>query len=79
MIRSRNKKNVAVIEWLIFLLRIWEIPGADLGPETGYLDHDFRRFSQSRQANAGIVPSKLGHNCFLANPSQFIIHLSPLH
>jgi hypothetical protein len=27
-----------VIEWLAFLLRIREVPGSNLGPETGYPD-----------------------------------------
>jgi hypothetical protein len=25
-------------EWLALLLRIWEVPGSNLGPETGYPD-----------------------------------------
>jgi hypothetical protein len=27
-----------VVEWLAFLLRIREVPGSDLGPETSYPD-----------------------------------------
>jgi hypothetical protein len=27
-----------VVEWLVFLLRIWEVPGLNLGPETSYSD-----------------------------------------
>jgi hypothetical protein len=27
-----------VVEWLAFLLRIREVPGSNLGPETGYPD-----------------------------------------
>jgi hypothetical protein len=34
---------------------------------------EVRGFLQSLQTNAGIVP-RLGHNRFLPNPFQFIIH-----
>jgi hypothetical protein len=44
-----------VVEWLTLLLRILEVPGSYLGPETGYPDCVFRGFLQSLQANAGIV------------------------
>jgi hypothetical protein len=44
-----------VVEWLTDLLRIWKVPGSNLGPTTGYPDY-FRGFPQSRQENAGIVP-----------------------
>jgi hypothetical protein len=27
-----------VVQWLTFLLRIREVPGSNLGPETGYHD-----------------------------------------
>jgi hypothetical protein len=32
---------IVVVEWSTFLLRVREIPGSDLGPETGYPDRDF--------------------------------------
>jgi hypothetical protein len=38
------------------LLRIREVPGSSLRPETGYSDGSFRGFPQSLQANARIVP-----------------------
>jgi hypothetical protein len=41
------------------MLRIREIRSTNLGPETGYPDWGFCGFSQSLQANAGIVPSNL--------------------
>jgi hypothetical protein len=40
---------------VMVLLRIREVPGSDLGPETGYPDEDFCGFSQSLRSNAGIV------------------------
>jgi hypothetical protein len=43
-----------VVEWLTLLLRIREIPGSNLHPETGYRD-TFSCFRQSPYANAGIV------------------------
>jgi hypothetical protein len=42
------------VRWLAFLFRIREVPGLNLGLETGYPDWDFCGFLQSRQAN-GIV------------------------
>jgi hypothetical protein len=44
-----------VVEWLTFLLRIKEIPGSNLGSETGNPD-SFFRLPQSLQANFGIIP-----------------------
>jgi hypothetical protein len=43
-----------------------ECPGLNLGGETRYPDKDFRGFSQSLQANFGIVPE-------IPRPSDFII------
>jgi hypothetical protein len=40
---------------VIILVRTRDIPGSDLGKESWYLDPVFRGFSQSLQANAGIV------------------------
>jgi hypothetical protein len=33
----RNTQNTAV-NWLTLVLRIWEVPGSNLSPETGYAD-----------------------------------------
>jgi hypothetical protein len=44
-----------VVEWFT-LLRIREVPGSDLDPETDYPDWGFCGFPRSLQANAGIVP-----------------------
>jgi hypothetical protein len=45
-----------VLEWLTLLLRIREVPGSNISPETGYPYWFFRGCPQSLQANAGIVP-----------------------
>jgi hypothetical protein len=37
-------------------VRIWEIPGSNLCPETGYPDWGFSWFSSALYANARIVP-----------------------
>jgi hypothetical protein len=47
--------NVAV-ERLAFLLRIPEVSGSNLGPETDYSDYGFHGFPQSHQAIVRIVP-----------------------
>jgi hypothetical protein len=39
-------------EWLAYLLRIREISGSNLGPDTAYLE-DLSSFPQSLHANAG--------------------------
>jgi hypothetical protein len=46
--------NVVVV-WLTYLVRIWEVLGSNLNPETGNTDWDFCGFFQSLRANAGIV------------------------
>jgi hypothetical protein len=32
---SAERPNI-VVEWLTFLFRIWEVPGSNLGLESGY-------------------------------------------
>jgi hypothetical protein len=49
------KPNI-VVEWLIFMPRIREVPGSNFGPGQETLTEIFRGFLQSLQANAGIVP-----------------------
>jgi hypothetical protein len=44
-----------VVKGLTLVLRVWEILGSNLGPETGYPEV-FRDIPQSLQENAGIVP-----------------------
>jgi hypothetical protein len=38
------------------LLRIWDVPGSNLGPGTVYADWDFCGFSTFLQTNSGTVP-----------------------
>jgi hypothetical protein len=40
MIFIKDRPNV-VVEWLTLLLRIREVPGSNLGPDTGYPDRVF--------------------------------------
>jgi hypothetical protein len=54
MFTYMNLQNITV-EWLALLLCIREVPGSNLGPETGYPEV-FCGFPLSFQANAGIVP-----------------------
>jgi hypothetical protein len=45
----KGPRNV-VVEWITLMLRIREVPGSNLGPETGYLHRLFVVFlSPSRQ------------------------------
>jgi hypothetical protein len=48
--KRRFSPNVAV-QWLALLLRIQEVPGANLGPETDYPDIGFPWFSSIRPGN----------------------------
>jgi hypothetical protein len=43
-----------MVEWLTFLLCIWEVSGSNLGPETVY--SEVHGSPQPLQANARIVP-----------------------
>jgi hypothetical protein len=67
-----------VVEWSTLLLRIWEIPGSKLGPETGYPDWGVWRVSSVPPGECRDITSKLGNDRFLPNPFQFI-HVSPIH
>jgi hypothetical protein len=67
-----------VVEWLTLLLRIWEVPGSNIGPVTGY--HVRFSWFSSVQENSGIIDYlKIGHDSFLQSPFQFLIHVSPFH
>jgi hypothetical protein len=52
---TRTGAQNVVVEWLTLLLRKWEVPGSNLGPDTG-CPEVFSGFPQSLQADAGIVP-----------------------
>jgi hypothetical protein len=68
-----------VVEWLTLLLHIREVPGSNLDLETGHSDWSFLWFSSIPQGKFRDSISKLGHNCFLPHPFQFIIHLPSFH
>jgi hypothetical protein len=36
--RQNGDLPIVVVEWLTLLLRIREVPGSNVGPETAYLD-----------------------------------------
>jgi hypothetical protein len=55
------------------LLRIWESLFQILARIPAVLAEGFRRFLQSLQENAGIVP-KLGHDHFIPCTFQLVIH-----
>jgi hypothetical protein len=67
-----------VVEYLTLLLRIREVPGSNLDPETGCPDRDYMVFSVP-PGKFRKRTSKLGHDHFLPHPFQFIIYLSSLH
>jgi hypothetical protein len=62
------------VEWLTFLLRIREVPGSNLGPETGY-----PWFFTVPPGNFRYSALKLNHYHFLPSPFHFMIHLTPFH
>jgi hypothetical protein len=69
-----------VVEWYTLPLHTREAPCSNHSPETNYPDWNCSWFFQSIQANVCILATlKSGHNCFLPNPFQFIIHLSSFH
>jgi hypothetical protein len=63
--------------WTVVLestLRNREAPDPNLGPETGYPELVVLWFSSLPPSEWRDSNLKLGHNHFLPNPSQFIIH-----
>jgi hypothetical protein len=67
-----------VLEWLTLLLRIREIPGPNLGTETGYTDW-FLWFFSDPPGKCQDITLKLFHDLFLANSLSFNLHLSLSH
>jgi hypothetical protein len=59
------------------LIHIWEVLDSNLSRNIGHIKI-LLHFSQTRHANARIVPL-LGDNRFLQNVLQIIIHLSSIH
>jgi hypothetical protein len=63
------------VEWLTLLLCIREVPGSNLGPETGYP----LWFSSVPPGECHDSSWKLNCDGLLSNPFQFNVHLSPYH
>jgi hypothetical protein len=57
-----NTLNV-MVEWLILMLHIWEVPGSKLGPDTDY--SEFLWFSSVPPGKCQDSTLKLGHDHFL--------------
>jgi hypothetical protein len=76
--REANSASYVVIsniesKALELLLRIWEVPGSNLGPDRAILTEVFRGILYfSRQIAGEYV--KVFYNRFLPHPFQFIIH-----
>jgi hypothetical protein len=68
-----------VLEWLTLLPRIREAPGSSLGSESGYPDGGVLWVSSVPPGKFKDCTLVLGHDRFLPNAFQFIIHLSPFH
>jgi hypothetical protein len=51
MPEERETVELRMVEWLRFLLHIWEVPGSNFRPDAGYPDSGFHGFPQSVQAN----------------------------
>jgi hypothetical protein len=82
--RLRNKQFLSlapyvVVEWLTLLLCIRDVPGSNLESETGYPDQGSFVVFLSSSKRIPDSPVKLGHDRFLPNPFQFIVHLSPYY
>jgi hypothetical protein len=50
-----------MVEWLIFLLHIREVPGLNLGQNTGYLDRELSWLSPVTPGKRWDITLKLGH------------------
>jgi hypothetical protein len=61
------------------LIRILEVPGSNLGPETGYSEPDCASFFSVPTGKCQDSTLKLVHDHFFPNPFRFIIHLSAFH
>jgi hypothetical protein len=75
---SAHIPNV-VVEWFTLLLRVQEVPGSNLDPETGYPDWGFSWFSSVHAGECRGSTLKLGHDRFLPNSIKFIIYFSLFH
>jgi hypothetical protein len=69
-----SKPSNVVVERLTFLLRIQEVRGSSLGSGTGYPDWNFSWLFSVPPGESRDIILKLGHDRFLPNPLNFIIH-----
>jgi hypothetical protein len=65
-----------VLEWLTLLLRIREVPGLNIDPETGYPEC-FRLFYSVPPGDCRDSTLQLGHDRFLPHTFKFIITYHP--
>jgi hypothetical protein len=66
-----------VVEWLTLLLRIREVPGSNLSPETAYPESGSWWFSSDPPGKYEDSALKLGHNTFqILSNSSFTHHPS---
>jgi hypothetical protein len=73
LIYKRLKPNI-LVEWLILLLRTREVPGSNLGPGDRISWLRFLWFSSVPPVECQDSTLKLGHDRFLPNSFQCIIH-----
>ena len=64
--------TIKVIEWAELLFRIWQVPGSNLDPETGYLGWRFFVIVLSLLRQILRLRPKLRHGHFLPQPLIFI-------
>jgi hypothetical protein len=55
-----------------------DVRSSIIDQDTGFPDRDLSSSAQSVQTSVEMIP-RLGHDCFLPNPLQFIIHMSSYH
>jgi hypothetical protein len=79
--KSHNQSVNYITSKLLFLrllellLRIREVTDSNLGSDTGYIDEVYLSLSSECRDST----LKLGHDRFLPNTFQFIVHLSPFY
>jgi hypothetical protein len=71
------KLNV-MVEWLTLMLHIRQAQ-VQISAQRPAILTDFLWFSSVSPGECWDSPLKLGHNRFLLNSFQFIIHISPFH
>jgi hypothetical protein len=67
-----------VVEWLGLLIRVLEVPGSNLGPDTGYLERGSSWFSLVPPGESLDSSFKLGHYRFLAYHSVITLSFDAL-